>query len=190
MWPSLLANALMWFLFLKASLMDPGFLPETVRNMIEPLDRVNNRELTPKRGRETHTIVHIHTQFNTCIITHTLYEDILYVWAHTHPTPPPLSCTHSFSEINWNSLSRCFLVQCILPTFYPCTLCCVNRWYILTPPSWICRWYSFILSLVLLLQAVHCEGWRQGKNPLLRLCHTCHIVRPLRTKHCRVSTVA
>ncbi|KAJ8390305.1 hypothetical protein AAFF_G00108740 [Aldrovandia affinis] len=36
-------------------------------------------------------------------------------------------------------------------------------------------------------QAVYCEGWRQGRNPLLRLCHTCHIVRPLRAKHCRVT---
>ncbi|XP_061106696.1 uncharacterized protein LOC133134510 [Conger conger] len=36
-------------------------------------------------------------------------------------------------------------------------------------------------------QAVHCEAWRQGKNPLLRLCHTCHIVRPLRAKHCRAT---
>nr|XP_006630083.1 PREDICTED: probable protein S-acyltransferase 23 isoform X1 [Lepisosteus oculatus] len=36
-------------------------------------------------------------------------------------------------------------------------------------------------------QAVHFEEWKGGRNPLERLCHTCHIVKPFRTKHCRVT---
>ncbi|XP_070553698.1 uncharacterized protein [Ptychodera flava] len=35
-------------------------------------------------------------------------------------------------------------------------------------------------------QVAHFDEWKQGKNPLSRLCHTCRIVKPLRTKHCRV----
>ncbi|XP_071787466.1 uncharacterized protein [Asterias amurensis] len=34
-------------------------------------------------------------------------------------------------------------------------------------------------------QVAHFAEWKQGKNPLSRLCHTCRIVKPLRTKHCR-----
>jgi len=30
------------------------------------------------------------------------------------------------------------------------------------------------------------DEWKQGENPLSRLCHTCRLVRPLRAKHCRV----
>lgn len=36
-------------------------------------------------------------------------------------------------------------------------------------------------------QAVYFDEWKQGKNSLHRLCHTCHLVKPLRTKHCRVT---
>ncbi|XP_038055162.1 probable protein S-acyltransferase 23 [Patiria miniata] len=34
-------------------------------------------------------------------------------------------------------------------------------------------------------QVAHFDEWKQGKNPLSRLCHTCRIVKPFRTKHCR-----
>ncbi|XP_072113096.1 uncharacterized protein [Mobula birostris] len=38
-----------------------------------------------------------------------------------------------------------------------------------------------------LRKAVYFDEWKQGKNPLRRLCHTCHIVKPLRSKHCHVT---
>ncbi|XP_048459628.1 probable protein S-acyltransferase 23 [Rhincodon typus] len=38
-----------------------------------------------------------------------------------------------------------------------------------------------------LRQAVYSDEWKQGKNPLNRLCHTCHLVKPLRSKHCHVT---
>ncbi|XP_067898915.1 uncharacterized protein [Heterodontus francisci] len=38
-----------------------------------------------------------------------------------------------------------------------------------------------------LRQAVYFDEWKQGKNPLSRLCHTCHLVKPLRSKHCHVT---
>ncbi|XP_041048785.1 probable protein S-acyltransferase 23 [Carcharodon carcharias] len=38
-----------------------------------------------------------------------------------------------------------------------------------------------------LKQAVYSDEWKQGKNPLSRLCHTCHLVKPLRSKHCHVT---
>nr|XP_039254281.1 probable protein S-acyltransferase 23 [Styela clava] len=31
------------------------------------------------------------------------------------------------------------------------------------------------------------DEWKQGENPLSRLCHTCRLVRPLRAKHCRIT---
>ncbi|XP_077135220.1 uncharacterized protein LOC143790285 isoform X2 [Ranitomeya variabilis] len=36
-------------------------------------------------------------------------------------------------------------------------------------------------------QAINFNDWRNSKNPLSRLCHTCHLVKPLRSKHCRVT---
>ncbi|XP_048827516.1 uncharacterized protein LOC125705157 [Brienomyrus brachyistius] len=36
-------------------------------------------------------------------------------------------------------------------------------------------------------QAVLSQDWQRDRNLLLRLCHSCHLVRPLRTKHCRVT---
>ncbi|XP_012938178.1 probable protein S-acyltransferase 23 [Aplysia californica] len=35
-------------------------------------------------------------------------------------------------------------------------------------------------------QVAHFDEWKQGQNPLSRLCHTCRTVKPLRAKHCRV----
>ncbi|KAK3778765.1 hypothetical protein RRG08_013036 [Elysia crispata] len=35
-------------------------------------------------------------------------------------------------------------------------------------------------------QVAHFDEWKQGQNPLSRLCHTCRTVRPLRAKHCRI----
>ncbi|XP_078602181.1 uncharacterized protein LOC144876588 [Branchiostoma floridae x Branchiostoma japonicum] len=35
-------------------------------------------------------------------------------------------------------------------------------------------------------QAAHFDEWQAGANPLTRLCHTCRLVKPLRSKHCRV----
>ncbi|GFO09343.1 palmitoyltransferase [Plakobranchus ocellatus] len=35
-------------------------------------------------------------------------------------------------------------------------------------------------------QVAHFDEWKQGQNPLTRLCHTCRTVKPLRAKHCRV----
>ncbi|KAG8454115.1 hypothetical protein GDO86_000671 [Hymenochirus boettgeri] len=38
-----------------------------------------------------------------------------------------------------------------------------------------------------LAQALNFNDWKKGKNPLNRLCHTCHLVKPLRSKHCRIT---
>nr|XP_026696424.1 probable protein S-acyltransferase 23 isoform X1 [Ciona intestinalis] len=38
-----------------------------------------------------------------------------------------------------------------------------------------------------LRQVAFFDEWKQGQNPLTRLCHTCRLVRPLRAKHCRVT---
>ncbi|XP_069600030.1 uncharacterized protein [Ranitomeya imitator] len=38
-----------------------------------------------------------------------------------------------------------------------------------------------------IFKAINFNDWRNGKNPLSRLCHTCHLVKPLRSKHCRVT---
>ncbi|CAG5120937.1 unnamed protein product, partial [Candidula unifasciata] len=35
-------------------------------------------------------------------------------------------------------------------------------------------------------QVAHFDEWKQGQNPLSRLCHTCRTVKPLRAKHCRI----
>eukprot|EP00095_Tigriopus_kingsejongensis_P005009 maker-scaffold139_size317827-snap-gene-1.20 protein:Tk05009 transcript:maker-scaffold139_size317827-snap-gene-1.20-mRNA-1 annotation:"hypothetical protein AaeL_AAEL001203" len=36
-------------------------------------------------------------------------------------------------------------------------------------------------------QIAHYDEWKgQRNNDILRLCHTCRVVRPLRTKHCRI----
>ncbi|XP_036360505.1 probable protein S-acyltransferase 23 isoform X2 [Octopus sinensis] len=35
-------------------------------------------------------------------------------------------------------------------------------------------------------QVAHFDEWKQGSNPLSRLCHTCQIVKPMRAKHCRI----
>ncbi|XP_052255507.1 uncharacterized protein LOC127861166 isoform X2 [Dreissena polymorpha] len=35
-------------------------------------------------------------------------------------------------------------------------------------------------------QVAHFDEWKQGENPLSRLCHTCRTVKPLRSKHCKV----
>ncbi|XP_046576707.1 probable protein S-acyltransferase 23 isoform X1 [Haliotis rubra] len=35
-------------------------------------------------------------------------------------------------------------------------------------------------------QVAHFDEWKQGQNPLSRLCHTCRTVKPVRAKHCRV----
>ncbi|XP_074651025.1 uncharacterized protein LOC141905858 isoform X2 [Tubulanus polymorphus] len=35
-------------------------------------------------------------------------------------------------------------------------------------------------------QVAHYDEWKQGINPLSRLCHTCRTVKPLRSKHCRI----
>ncbi|XP_013072501.1 uncharacterized protein LOC106059420 isoform X1 [Biomphalaria glabrata] len=35
-------------------------------------------------------------------------------------------------------------------------------------------------------QVAHFDEWKQGQNPLSRLCHTCRTVKPIRAKHCRV----
>ncbi|XP_054755379.2 uncharacterized protein LOC129261337 [Lytechinus pictus] len=34
-------------------------------------------------------------------------------------------------------------------------------------------------------QVAQFDEWKQGQNPLSRLCHTCRLVKPYRTKHCR-----
>ncbi|XP_025085865.1 probable protein S-acyltransferase 23 isoform X2 [Pomacea canaliculata] len=34
-------------------------------------------------------------------------------------------------------------------------------------------------------QVAHFDEWKQGNNPLARLCHTCRTIKPLRAKHCR-----
>ncbi|XP_078532927.1 uncharacterized protein LOC144818921 [Lissotriton helveticus] len=36
-------------------------------------------------------------------------------------------------------------------------------------------------------QVSNFNDWKKGKSPLSGLCHTCHLVKPLRSKHCRVT---
>ena len=43
-----------------------------------------------------------------------------------------------------------------------------------------------ISIFVVFAQVAHFDEWKQGENPLSRLCHTCRTVKPLRSKHCRV----
>ncbi|XP_076817148.1 uncharacterized protein LOC143462764 [Clavelina lepadiformis] len=38
-----------------------------------------------------------------------------------------------------------------------------------------------------LKQVAYFAEWKQGQNPLSRLCHTCRLVKPLRSKHCRIT---
>ncbi|XP_078254299.1 palmitoyltransferase ZDHHC12-B-like [Rhinoraja longicauda] len=69
-------------------------------------------------------------------------------------------------------------------------ICNVLMWYLflkasLMDPGFLlrdCEKYDHALR-----QAVYFDQWEQGKNPLSRLCHTCHIVKPLRSKHCHVT---
>ncbi|KAL5012661.1 hypothetical protein ScPMuIL_011212 [Solemya velum] len=35
-------------------------------------------------------------------------------------------------------------------------------------------------------KVAHFDEWKQGDNPLSRLCHTCRTVKPLRAKHCKI----
>ncbi|XP_033104684.1 probable protein S-acyltransferase 23 isoform X2 [Anneissia japonica] len=35
-------------------------------------------------------------------------------------------------------------------------------------------------------RVAHFDEWKQGQNPLKRLCHTCRLVKPMRAKHCRI----
>ena len=40
-------------------------------------------------------------------------------------------------------------------------------------------------DILFCFQVAQFDEWKQGKNPLSRLCHTCRLVKPFRTKHCR-----
>ncbi|CAH1776296.1 unnamed protein product [Owenia fusiformis] len=35
-------------------------------------------------------------------------------------------------------------------------------------------------------QVAHFDEWKQGRNPLSRLCHTCRTVKTIRSKHCKI----
>ena len=77
--------------------------------------------------------------------------------------PPPN--IHFQYILGWDVLSTCIIV-----VLYYDNLC------------YICA----ISIFVVFAQVAHFDEWKQGENPLSRLCHTCRTVKPLRSKHCRV----
>lgn len=89
-----------------------------------------------------------------------------------------------------------FLNKCLPHTYYETTGLHILFW-ILNVIMWICLYHASTIDPGFLPRNIpeyddaikrvaRFMDWKQGENPLSRLCHTCRTVRPLRSKHCRV----
>ncbi|XP_041356884.1 palmitoyltransferase AKR1-like isoform X2 [Gigantopelta aegis] len=89
-----------------------------------------------------------------------------------------------------------YIIKCLPVTFYE--LQSLHMIFIVSNIfMWICLYHSNTIDPGFLprnipeydqaiKQVAHFDEWKQGKNPLSRLCHTCRTVKPVRAKHCRV----
>ncbi|XP_051784506.1 uncharacterized protein LOC114652791 [Erpetoichthys calabaricus] len=144
----LLSNVLMWFLFLKASLMDPGFLSrdsneydETIRQCLDPYSNNSWHKAETNPGQ---SFSPTQGTYNSGNITHLVKRRKMDVTDKTLMNTGRISKLYTEGTPDHNE----------------------------TPDT---------------AGAVFYEDWKNRKSLLHRLCHTCRLVKPLRSKHCRIT---
>ncbi|XP_050417022.1 uncharacterized protein LOC126830658 [Patella vulgata] len=89
-----------------------------------------------------------------------------------------------------------YIIKCLSSTFYELQVTHM-LFMMVNICMWICLYHASTTDPGFLprnipeydqaiKQVAHFDEWKQGRNPLSQLCHTCRTVKPVRAKHCRI----